>query len=262
MDRFSNRTVSRRASGTRLPAILRGIALCVTACLIGSFPAHAAKKEKTPDLIWTHPAYASFHVDRIALLPAATYDANLQAAGIVEQSLGLVLRPTGYRWVGPGMVRDVMRAQDGGDSLLKVVAAALLKDPRPDSLLAPRVCGMLHCDAMLTVRIDQWQQTTLEWNQSGKPSTTVQLHAAMVDAHGALLWTASGSQTTDGPEQDANAGVMGVKAGGLDRTPLTNQGGPPSYREVATSLLTRWGSRFPAKPAPAPAPADSVTVTR
>src|SRR5262249_5637828 len=162
--------------------------------------------------------------DRIAVLPIATYDGNLQAAVMTEQALGQALRASGYRWVGSSSARDLLRVQVGGDSLLKLLTTRLLSDPRPDSLLAPRLCAMLRCDALLATRVDQWQQTTLEWNQSGKPSTTVELHAALVDTTGALLWSAAGSRTTEGPEQDANAALMGVKGSGLERTPLTNQG--------------------------------------
>ena len=234
---------------------------CLTAGAFANLPiARAAKKDKTPDRVWTNPDFASSGVDRIALVPVATYDGNLQAVSLVEGALGQALRPTGYRWIGSTSVRDILRAQAGGDSLLKLVAARLLTDPRGDSLAAPRVCGMLHCDALLSVRVDQWEQQTPEWNQSGTPTTTVQMHAALVDSRGRLLWTAASSQTSDGPYYDPNAAIHGVKDSGLDRAPITGQGGAPSYREVVTLVVARWAPRFPVKVAP-PA-ADSTTVVR
>jgi hypothetical protein len=234
---------------------------CVTAGLLAASPdARAAKKDKKPDRVWTHPDFASFGVDRIAMIPTATYDGNLQAVSLVEGAVGQALRPTGYRWIGSTSTRDIMRAQPGGDSLLKAVAARLLTDPRVDSLAAPRVCGMLRCDALLSVRVDQWEQQMPEWNQSGTPTTTVQLRAALVDSLGRLLWSASSSQTADGPYFNANAGVRGVKDSGLERVPITGQGGPPSYREVVTSVVTHWAPQFPAKSVPAAA--DSASVTR
>ena len=242
----------------RWPAILAVTSLAVLA----ASPAHAAKKDKTPDRVWTHPEFASFGVDRIAMVPVATYDGNLQAVSLVEGALGQALRSTGYRWIGSMSVRDIMRAQPGGDSLLKVVAAKLLTNPRTDSLAAPRVCGMLRCDALLSVRVDQWEQRTPEWNQSGTPTTSVQLRAALVDSLGRLLWSAASSQTSEGPYFDANAGIRGVKDSGLDRTPITGQGGAPTYREVVTSVVARWAPLFPVKPAPPATAADSAAVAR
>src|SRR5262249_30034876 len=138
-----------------IPSILAGV---LAASLVIA-PAHADKKQPALDHVWTHPAYAGFGVDRIAVLPIATYDGNLQAAVMTEQALGQALRASGYRWVGSSSARDLLRVQVGGDSLLKLLTTRLLSDPRPDSLLAPRLCAMLRCDALLATRVDQWQQT-------------------------------------------------------------------------------------------------------
>jgi len=245
---------------SRSTALMLAIA-CLTAGVFAHLPsARAAKKDKAPDQVWTHPDFASFGIDRIAMIPVSTYDGNLQAVSLVEGALGQALRPTGYRWIGSTSVRDILRAQAGGDSLLKVVAARLLTDPRVDSLAAPRVCAMLHCDALLSARVDQWEQQTPEWNQRGTPTTTVQVRAALVDSRGRLLWTAASSQTSEGPLYDPNAAIHGVKDSGLDRAPVMGQGGAPSYREVVTLVVARWAPRFPVKVAP-PA-ADSSSATR
>jgi hypothetical protein len=243
-------------------ALLVGAATVAIALALTS-AAQSAKKDKKGDLIWTRPDYASLGVDRIALLPVATYDHNFGTASLVEGAVGQALKSTGYRWLSANLTRDLLRARAGGDSILKALDAAILKEPRVDSLSAPRICALLNCDALLCVRVDQWEQFTPEWNQAGKPTTTVQLKAALVDSVGRLAWSAAGNLTGEGPYYDPNTAPTGVKDSGLDRKPISAQGGAPSYREVVTSLFNRWAPAFPPKPAAAgAAPADSAAITK
>jgi hypothetical protein len=126
-----------------------------------------------------------------------------------------------------------------------------------DSLRAPLLCARLRTDAVLSVRIDLWEQQQILWNQSGRPNTTVRLRAALVDSTGALLWSAASSETGEGPYNDPATNPMGMKATSLEPTPITGQGGPPEFDVVLDRILVRWEPRFPrpaAPPAPKPAP--------
>ena len=96
---------------------------------------------------------------------------------------------------------------------------------------------------MLTVRVDEMERRELEAGQSGRPTTSVQLHAALVDSTGRLLWTASSNETLEGEQQDANANVIGVKASGVGNTTTA-----PPYQEVLLKICQRWVEPFP-KPA-------------
>jgi len=243
----------RRA--TRL-AVWFGVAIALTAAAHGAL---AAKRERTVDAIWTHPAYAQSGVDRIALVPVTSYDNNLQNENLVEAVLGAALKGTGYRWLSGTSTRDLLRSRTGGDSLLKVVKAGILAGARVDSLQAAGLCAMLGCDALLAVRVDQWEQSVPEWNQAGKPSTSIQLRAALVDSLGRLLWSAAGGQTSEGPYYDPATNPTAVRDVGLDRKPVTSQAGAPTYRETVTTLIARWTPRFPAPPSTArPAPSDTA----
>ena len=107
-----------------------------------------------------------------------------------------------------------------------------------------------------TLRVDGGQELLreLEMDQSGKPSTTVQVRTALVDSTGQLVWSAAGSETAEGPYHDPNAGTMGVKGSGLNTEPVAAQSGAPSFEDVSTRLFTRWAAHFPAfKPTEAPA---------
>jgi hypothetical protein len=154
------------------------------------------------------------------------------------------------------MSKDLLRRAFGSDSILTVVRKTVLKDGRLDSLTARALCTALHTSAVLTIRADQWAQIEMEWNQTGKPSTTVGLKAALMDSTGRLLWTAAGSETGEGPMHNADSGTLGVKSSGLGTEPVTGQGGAPAFQEVLSPIFTRWIANFPAPPAaPASTPA-------
>ena len=133
----------------RAQAVLIGGALLLAAASV-----HAAKKPKTVDTFWTYPDYQKIKVERIAVIPAASYDNNIQTETTVEQALGMQLKGQKYRWVSASTTRDLLRSMTGSDSLLKAVKAQILKEPRVDSLTAQRLCSMIHCDALLSTRVD------------------------------------------------------------------------------------------------------------
>jgi hypothetical protein len=217
-------------------------------------PALAAKpKGRKVDLIRIVPDFASYGVKSIAILPAVTYDKSLVAETKVPALLGRTLVSTGYRWVSAQTVREMLRSTVG-DSVVKVLNAEILKSARVDSLRAPLLCAKLRTDAVLSVRVDLWEQMPVLWNQSGRPATTVQLSAALVDSSGALLWSAEGSETGEGTYHDPNTNPIGVSSSNLENTPVTGQGGPPPFDDVLNVIFLRWQPQFP-PPAGAAEPA-------
>ncbi len=239
-----------------------GIALIAWAALLGlvlpTTEVAAAKRDKKLDLFWAHPEIASFPLRSVALLPAATFDNDFKAEKEVELAWGPLSRGTGYRWFYSTMTKDLLRRAFGGDSVLTALRKGVLKDGRVDSLSARALCQALRVSAVLSIRADHWEQLEMEWNQTGRPSTTVQMKAALVDSSGRLLWTASGSETGEGPMHQADSGTLGVKSSGLGLQAVTGQGGAPSFQEVLTPLFTRWIASFPSKPAPAAVPAPGT----
>jgi hypothetical protein len=230
-------------------------AFLVLAALVSLAPsAPAAKKGRQVDLITTVPDFASFGVKSIALLPIATFDRSLQAERTVADLWGQNFQRTGYRWISATTTREMLLSMLG-DSTLKVVREQVLKNVRVDSLQAPLLCAKLRTSAVLSVRVGQWEQQPILWNQSGRPTTSIQLKAALVDSSGALLWSASGSETSEGPYHDPSTNpIGGVSGSSLENTPITGQGGPPAYEDVLNPLLSRWAPQFP-RPAEAGEPA-------
>jgi hypothetical protein len=236
------------------------LATCLAAGLSGD-PAWSGKPAKKVDLIWTHPQIRSFGVKSIALLPAASFDNNLKNEKTVEMIFAQALRPSGYRWVSPPVAREMIKALLGGDSALSALHQTVLKGGRVDSLAAARFCRAIRTDALMSVRLDLFERLEMEWNQAGKPTTTVQVRAALVDSSGRLLWSASGSETGEGQYHEAGAPTVGIKVSSGENKPITGQGGAPSYEEVTTRLFSRWVKDFPARPvasAPAGSAADST----
>ena len=231
----------------RCPALLTLLGLITLATSAGAAP-------RTPDLIWVHPRFDSLGVRSVALLPAASFDKNRRNETFVESMFAKALQPTGYRWTTPETARDKIRGA-GGDSAVAAVSNGILKTGRVDSLVAQRLCSTLRTGALISLRLDQFEQTQVEWNQSGKPTTTVRLRAALVDSTGRLLWSANGSETGEGQYHEADSGTTGVSGSGLNTTPTTAQGGAPSFEDVTTRLLDRWMKRFPARQAAATTPA-------
>lgn len=225
--------------------------------VVGMALAAPKAKDKRGDTIWIHPKFGEPGLQSVALLPAASFDNNLKSEKTAEVLFAQAMRPTGYRWVSPTVVKDMLRATEG-DAAIAAIDQEILKNGRVDSLRANRVCRALRVGALMSTRVDLFEQVQVEWNQRGKPSTTIQARAALVDSTGRLLWMAVGSETGEGLHHDPNATTLGVKGSGLNTEPVTGQGGAPSFEEVSTRLFARWGQHFPPYRAPGTAPAAAA----
>ncbi len=240
------------------PAVLASATLALAALLMASAVAHAAKPPKPVDRIWTHPDFASFGVGAIALLPAASFDNQLDAERQVDAALGVALRSTSYRWVSSVTTRAMLRSS-GGDSLLRAVRNQIVERGRVDSLAAPRLCALLRVQALLAVRIETWEQVAMEWDQSGKPTTSAALRAALVDSLGRLAWTAQGREVAEGPYHEARPPALGMSSSGLGTQPVGNETRPPGFDTVLAPMFARWVAAYPPRSVPgAAAPRDSA----
>ena len=242
---------------SRVAAVL--VAPWVVLVLVAGSAAAKGKPAKKIDLIWVHPDFGSLGIESVALLPATAYDNNQKNEKTVETLFAQSVRPSGYRWVTPAVAREMIRSGLGGDSTVVALDQALLKHGRVDSLVAPRLCRTFRTDALLSVRVDLFERVEVEWNQSGKPSTTVQIRAALVDSSGRLAWSASGGETGEGPYHEADRSVAGVKTSGATTTGLTGLSGAPTYEDVLTRLFARWIKDFPSRGAPATSAAPAAS---
>ena len=239
----------RRAVRAAAPAaVLLGVVALLGVAL-------AQPRPKRVDIIWQRPDLDSLGIRSVAFLPAISFDHDLAKEQEAEDAMAQTIRAVPYRWVAPLSVQALLKVKPAADSVWKRQRDQLLKSPsaRIDSLAAPALCGAFRVQALLTLRVDRMEQVVPEFNQAGKPTTTIAAHAALVDSAGRLVWTASGTETGEGQYYDPNAGVVGVQGSGLGTKPLTGQMGAPTWREVGTRLFTRWAEAFPRPKAAAPA---------
>lgn len=248
-------------------ALLLGSAIAVLA-LAGTALA-APKRERVIDKLWVNPGLASIRMSAIAVLPAVSYDGVLSAEKSAEYEWMMKVKDSGYRWVSSTTARDRLREAAGSDSILIANKEDLLAHERIDSLRTPGLCRLLRVNGLLTLRLDRAEKLAIQSDQSGRPATTVQVHAALVDSTGRLVWSASGAQVTEGPElQASSAGAGGGGFNGLGPAPITERNNAPEWAAAFQPMFLRWAPTFPlraqlaggegAAAAPAAAHADST----
>jgi hypothetical protein len=243
-----------RGPTRRAPRRFTARGFLITAACAGlvSSAVHAADKSSGPntDLIWTLAGYDSLAPRSIAFMPVVSYNSDLPTEHAAEDAAAAAFKGIGYRWVSPRNALALLGARPGADSVWKAQRTALLKTGRVDSLAAPILCSALRTRAILCFRVDQLEKHDLQFDETGKPSTSVEVHAAMVDSTGRVLWRASGSEIGEGPLQDASTNnLSGVNASGLTNQPITGTGRAPEASEVFAKLFKRWADRFPPPPA-------------
>jgi hypothetical protein len=77
------------------------------------------------------------------------------------------------------------------------------------------------------------------------PTAREMLQGALVGSSGALLWGASGSETSEGPCHDPSMNPIGVSSTSLESAPITGQSGPPAFDEALNRRLLHWQPQFP-----------------
>lgn len=228
------------------PALLFGPA--TTAVLLAAVATAAPKRDHVIDKFWVNPTLASVHVTAIAMLPAVSYDGVLPAEKSAEFEWMMKVKDTGYRWVSGTTSRDRLREAAGNDSILLANKEDLLAHERIDSLRAAGLCRLLRVNGLLTIRVDRAEQVSIQSDQSGRPSTTVQVHAALVDSTGSLVWSASGAQFTEGAELEASsAGAGGGGFNGMGPAPITDRKNAPEWAAAFEPMFLRWAPTFPSR---------------
>src|SRR5262245_44264381 len=97
-------TTTRLRSERRWLSSMRMVTAAGVMVVVMATLAFAARGGR--DLVWTHPDFARTRIDRIAMIPAATYDNNLQNEALVEAMFGQSLKGTSYRWISASSTRE------------------------------------------------------------------------------------------------------------------------------------------------------------
>lgn len=240
-------------------AAVSALAALLLLVILGARPQPAPRRERQIDHIKTHPDLSSIRLTAVAMLPAVSFEGVAPAERHAEAELMRGIREAGYRWITGPTTREMLR-RAGGDSLLKAVREAILSRDRIDSLMVPGLCRLLRVNGLITVRVDRAEQVSIQSDQTGRPSTTVQVRAVLVDSLGKLVWSASGSEFAEGPELQADVGGV-VGGGSVNLTPTATQvrNNAPEWLLVLQPMIRRWVPTFPHRAAMAGGvPADST----
>ena len=226
-----------------------------------AIPAHAARQTHPVDQIWTRPNLSTIRLESVAMLPAVSFDGVGPAERHAEGELMKIIRDAGFRWITAPTTRDMLR-RVANDSIVPALKPKLLETARIDSASTPAVCALLRVNGLITLRVDRAEQVSIQTDQSGTPSTTVYVHAAMVDSLGRLIWSASGENTLEGPYlQAAPTSGSNILNTQLGNTPTQGKSNAPDWPEAFDPLFTRWRPSFPSRSAFAggkPAAPDST----
>jgi hypothetical protein len=204
------------------------------------------------DVFTTRPDYASLAPASIALLPAVSFDQEPESERLTGVNWAQAFGRRDYRWLSATVSRTLLMNDSTGIALLKLARDGILKSGHVDSLQAPKLCARLRVQALMCVRVEQWEQHAIGHDESGKPWTRVQLRAEMVDSLGRVLWTASGGETTEGAYVEERREASGSAETAPKAEFSTGEGAAPPWSEPLTHIITRWAAAFPKRPTPAP----------
>jgi hypothetical protein len=228
----------------RLSAI-RWLALAALALPAVAF---AARQTHPVDQIWTRSNLSAIRLESVAMLPAVSFDGIGPAERHAEGELMKTIRDAGFRWITAPTTREMLR-RVANDSIVPALKPTVLKNARVDSASTPAICALLRVNGLITVRVDRAEQINIQSDQSGKPSTTVYVHAALVDSLGRLIWTASGENTLEGPYLQAAPTGTNVLSTQLGNTPTQAKTNAPDWPEALDPLFLRWRPSFPSRSA-------------
>jgi hypothetical protein len=200
------------------------------------------------DLIFRHPQFAQLAPASIALLPAASFDGNSERERLLTVAWAANLGGGGYRWMSASTSRAILSSDSTGQALMAAARAAVLQKARLDSTIAQRMCRKLRVQAVLGVRLDDWESQSIDPQQSGKPFSRAWVRTALIDSTGRLLWSAEGSETVEGTEHQALSDG-GIGAGAPRSDFATGEGAAPKADDVFQRIASRWAAAFPPRPA-------------
>jgi hypothetical protein len=192
------------------------------------------------------------------MLPAAQFENVELAERHAEGELMKAIRGAGYRWVTAPTAKEMLRHTPSGDSLLKAIRAQVLESAHVDSAATAGICARLRVNGLITLRVDRSEQRSIQSNESGNPTTTVQVHAMLVDSLGNVMWKATGTEVEQGPYiAVTNTNPTGA-SGQLGSVSLSEKINAPDWPLAFEPLFQRWVPTFPARPVAPPAAADST----
>jgi hypothetical protein len=225
-----------------LPALL---VLALSALLGTTGIAQTVRTSEVPIKLDAPPAMKGL---RVAVLPVVNGTAELDADKIMEDVLRERFAEVDRAKAVFLMPGDVERVLTNGDALDRALSVTDMwsRSGKLDSTAVDGLDSLLVADAVLLVKISEWETKRVHNVGAGQSSTTIGFHFAMYGLRDKKkLWTKEIREQRSAREMDLTNSSVGYDETGRIQTPNANE--PPRAQEVASDLVREAFKKFPNK---------------
>lgn len=219
--------------------VLTAVALASAAALSPASAAEPAKEAAPP------PPPKSI---RVAILPVVNSSQDLGAAKIMGDILRESLKAVPAERATFLLPQDSERILTNQNELDRAyrLTERWSKHGKLDSTAVAGLDSILMVDAILLVKVGEWENHRVPVVGAGSSHTTVGLTFACYDVRSkARVWMKEPREQRFGQEIDPSSGSVSYDATGAIQSKRTND--PPRYEEVASDLVRSAFKRFPSK---------------
>jgi hypothetical protein len=183
---------------------------------------------------------------RVAVMPVINVSQEPLADEIVSQALRDQLEDLDKSRATFLFPADVQRVLSAHDEFQRAFAIADRwgKDGTLDSTAVEGLDTLLTADAVLCVRITEWEVKRITLINAGQSYTTAGIQFALFDIRSKkLLWKKDAREQRFAPEYDPSSGNVSYDGTGTIQSRTTNE--PPRPKEVVTELIHSAFKKFP-----------------
>jgi hypothetical protein len=226
-----------------LPAVFT---MAISLILLAAGGSYAAPAAKTPEV--KVDAAPPAKVLRVAVLPLVNGTADVDADKIMEDVLQERFADTDHEkflFLLPNDVERVLDDANASDHALQLTDR-WSKNGALDTLAINGLDSVLVADAVLCIKITEWETKRAHNISEGQSSTTIGLHFALYGLHDKRkIWTKEVREQRLARELDVTNSSVGYDGTGRIQTPGAND--PPRVEAVASDLIREALKKFPNK---------------
>ncbi len=223
------------------------LALTLACFSLAQLDAPALRAEDKPEVKLDQPASSTTGL-RVAVLPVVNASGDVDATKILEDVLTQQFKLVDRSKAIFLMPDDVERILSEGDGLARAsrLTDRWSKNGALDSTAISGLDTVLVADAVLCVKISEWDTQRFHNIGQGQSHTTVGLHFALFGIKDRRkLWTKDVREQRLAREYDISSGTVGYDETGRIQSPNVNE--PPRVQDVASDLVRDALKKFPKK---------------
>ena len=183
---------------------------------------------------------------RVAVLPLMNNTPEALANQVVHEALQEQLKDLSggaATFILPEDTDRILNSQSAYDRGFRI-AEKWSKDAKLDSSAIQGLDSVLIADAVLCVKISEWEINRVTQLGAGPSTTTVGLAFALYDIRSKkLIWSKNVREQREAPEYDASSGQISYDGSGQIQTRSATE--PPRPKSVAGDLIKAAFKKFP-----------------